>query len=410
MVSFIHTADLHLGLRVTRFEADHADRIRDARIRAMENILAVAGERNVDFVLIAGDLFDDSAIDGTTARRAFHILEEKSSCPVFILPGNHDPLLPGSVWEREPWSRRDTARVRVLRDPKPVNVSERVVLFPCPVFRKTSLDDPTAWIPTVPTEERNTAIRIGIAHGSLKDRATLPPDDHLISYNAAEERQLDYLALGHWHSFRKYAGKDDVARTAYAGVHEPIGFPQATDFGTGWVPYAGGKQREEFLDAGQGSVLWGRIDRPGSTPEIEQVEVGILKWLVESHTLRSEKDVSEVIKQIAERSDPDRTIFRLRLDGVLDTTAMLRLDELREVLRGRYLHAELDVGSLRLRPSEEEVRELIGRGVLRAVFDELSQLANAGQALPEDLEEAKQGSVAERAMMLLYQIAMEARR
>jgi len=224
MVSFLHAADLHLGLRITRFEGEHADKIRDARFQAMEKMLTVAKERQVDFILIAGDLFDDAAMDGTTARRAFHMLEE-ASCPVYVLPGNHDPLLPGSVWERKPWAGAETEGVVVLRQSEPVQAVEGAVLFPCPVFRKTSLEDPTGWIPVEPGQKTREGVRIGIAHGSVKDREGLPADDHLIDPQAAATHGLDYLALGHWHAARQFTSQEGCIRTAYAGVHKPIGYP-----------------------------------------------------------------------------------------------------------------------------------------------------------------------------------------
>src|SRR5215831_16140315 len=104
MVSFLHTADLHLGLRITRFSMDVAKKIREARFQALEQIRSAAEQRKVDFVLIAGDLFDDHAVDADIAKRAFDLLESFPA-PVYVLSGNHDPLLPGSVWDRPPWNK-----------------------------------------------------------------------------------------------------------------------------------------------------------------------------------------------------------------------------------------------------------------------------------------------------------------
>src|SRR5262245_38471399 len=75
MVSFLHAADLHLGLRITRFDPGTAEKIREARFAALDKVLATVREKQVDFLVIAGDVFDDSAVDATTARRAFKMLE-----------------------------------------------------------------------------------------------------------------------------------------------------------------------------------------------------------------------------------------------------------------------------------------------------------------------------------------------
>ena len=405
-ISFIHAADLHLGLRLTRFDKDCADKVRGARILALENILAEAEDRAVDFIVIAGDLFDDNAIDSTTSLRTFRILES-SAVPVFVLPGNHDPLLPGSVWEREPWSQEQTKRLRVLRGRQSLEVKPGVILFPCPVFRKTSLEDPTLWIPPRSTLEDDSVIRIGVAHGSIRDRQNLPDDDHLIDMHAAENKGLDYLALGHWHKMGFYYDADGTCRATYPGVHEPMRFRGADSPYTGWVPYAPDANRDVFLDEGPGEVFLVTIDRPRAKPQIEHLSVGHLKWTSDAYTLLTEKEVGQLISEIATRPTPERSLVRLRLEGVLNAKAMLRLDELKDVLKERYLHHEVDTSRLHLTPEEEEIREVAGRGVLRLVLENLITEAKA-TTKDETEETCSRKAMAERAIMVLYQIAKEA--
>src|SRR5438132_6053965 len=194
MVSFLHAADLHLGMRVTRFNREISDRIREARFVALDNILKKATQLQADFLIIAGDLFDDLEVDKLTARRAFMMLEG-APIPVYVLPGNHDPLIPGGVWDRPPWDNLPDKGLHLFRERKPLEVAPGLLLLPCPVLRKTSLNDPTAWI--TECSASNSDIRIGVAHGSLKVRDDLPADDHLIARHAVNDYHLDYLALGH---------------------------------------------------------------------------------------------------------------------------------------------------------------------------------------------------------------------
>jgi len=396
MLSFLHAADLHLGLRVTRFDPKTAGHVREARFQALDTLLLhaqrLAREGKLDFLLIAGDLFDDHAVDREIARRAFKMLDEKSPAPVYILPGNHDPLLSGGVWDREPWSGADGGRVRLLRRREPVAVGTDAKLFPCPVERKTSVDDPTSWI----DPNRDGGIRIGVAHGSLKVRNDLPPDDHLISRHAVRERGLDYLALGHWHSRNLYADPEGVNRTAYPGVHEPMRFQGSTEL-RGWLPYSTGGIREEFLDTGRGEVLHVQIAEPGAPPVIEPIAVGHLTWLEEERRLNSETELAELINEVANRPDPHRRLLRLKLAGVLPATAMLRLGELAQVVEGRYLLGELDHQALHMEPTETEVEEVAGQGILRRVVEKLREETR--------VEDTSQRLLSERAILLLYEIA-----
>jgi DNA repair exonuclease SbcCD nuclease subunit len=396
MLSFLHAADLHLGLRVTRFDPKTAKHVREARFQALDTLLThaqrLAHEGRLDFLLIAGDLFDDHAVDRDIARSAFKMFQERSPMTVYVLPGNHDPLLSGGVWDREPWNEATSGRVQLLRRREPVAVGPNAMLFPCPVERKTSMDDPTEWI----NPHNDGRIRIGVAHGSLKVRTDLPPDDHLISRHAVRERGLDYLALGHWHSRNLFPDPDGVNRTAYPGVHEPMRFQGSTEL-RGWLPYSTGGVREEFLDTGQGEVLHVQITEPGAPPVIEPIAVGHLTWLEEPRRLNSESELAEFINEIANRPDPHRRLLRLKLAGVLPAAAMLRLGELIRVVEGRYLLGELDHQALHMEPTEAEVEEVAGQGILRRVVEKLREETR--------VEDPARRLVAERAILLLYEIA-----
>jgi len=117
--------------------------------------------------------------------------------------------------------------------------------------------------------------------------------------------------------------------------------------------------------------------------------------------------MGRLISQVAGLELTDRTLLKLRLEGVLSGQAMLRLDELSDVLRERYLYWELDVDALHLEPTEEEIRELVGRGALRAVLERLLEETKRNQTAGETDEGARERKVAERAIMVLYRIAME---
>jgi DNA repair exonuclease SbcCD nuclease subunit len=394
MVTCLHAADVHLGLRTTRFDPKSAQKVREARFQALDNVLRTAREERADLLLVAGDLFDDHAVDGLTARRAFEMLEA-APMPVYVLPGNHDPLLAGTVWDRPPWNA-DPPRLTVLRRPEPVTALPGVVVLPCPVFAKTSLNDPTAWIAREPPN--GAVIRIGLAHGSLKVRDDLPADDHLIPPRAARDLGLDYLALGHWHGRRLFPEPDGPMRTAYPGVPEPMRYPGASETRTGWLPYSGGA-RPEFLDAGKGEVLVVKVERPGEAPNVRPVEVGHLIWEEERRDLRSEDDLARLIAEVATRPMLERRLLRLCLTGVLAASAMARLEELRQILGGRYFLGEMDDAGLHVQPSPEEVEQVAGQGVVRRVLGALqAEAAGSDPALKRR---------AERALVLLYQIARE---
>jgi DNA repair exonuclease SbcCD nuclease subunit len=399
---FLHAADLHLGLGVTRFSRETNRRVGEARFAALDNLVSAAKEREVDFVLIAGDLFDDNHVESVVAVRAFKVLDSLN-LPVYVLPGNHDPLTPDSVWERPPWKDPGRAEIKVLGHRRPLPIAEDVILYPCPLTQRTSLEDPTAWIPARQPEDRT--LRIGVAHGSLRDRENLPEDDHLIDRFVADRCGLDYLALGHWHSLNLYPDRGGVRRTAYPGVHEPMRF---RGFQTGWTPYSDAAP-DLFADDGRGRVLCVTLHGPGAVPEIEPIEVGNLRWLEETYEVHSEEDLGRIIRDLALRPEKHRLMLRLSLRGVLGAAALPQLDELCGSEGGpeggvlsRYLWAEVDRSGLVTEPKEEELSQLVGNGILRHVFDRLTAEANAA--------DASRRAVAAHALLVLYRLAHEVKR
>jgi len=403
MIRFLHTADLHLGMRITRFEKIACDRLGESRFFAIEQLRAAAVEHQVDFVLVAGDLFDDHSVSQEVSRRAFDLFEGRAIPPVYIIPGNHDPLTPGGVWDRDPWTREQPSEhTHLLREAVPVRIPGLpVTLFPCPCRSRNSPDDPTSWIANHPRKPVEDTIRIGLAHGSLKIMPNLPEDDHLIAMDAAARLSLDYLALGHWHKPLRVRSTDGVERTAYCGTHEPMRFPgSATGSSSGWMSYSSDGDAERFEDEGRGTAVIVTLSEPGAAPELQSIEVGRLCWMNESRDLTS-CTLGEVISSTAQRENPERTVLRLNLRGVTDPHSYVRIDgELRTIVLNRF-HAgtSLDSENVLIEPSPDELTRTVGDGVLAKVLERLRQESQS--------TDAAEKRVADHALKLLYRLAWE---
>jgi DNA repair exonuclease SbcCD nuclease subunit len=402
MIRFLHAADLHLGLRVTRFDEVACNRVREARFTALEQLRKRAAELRADFILVAGDVFDDHCVSRSEAARAFPILESSAgSCPVFIIPGNHDPLVPGGVWDRDPWFREQPhLRVHFLRKPEPVAVpGHPVTIFPCPLSQRRSMDDPTSWIENHPRVDGDRNIRIGLAHGSLNIRP-LPDDDHLIRADAADHYELDYLALGHWHKHYPHRSADGIVRTAYCGTHEPMSFPGGNaSLATGWSSYSTDGGAERFEGDGRGIALLVEIEAPKAPPRIEPVHVGYLQWRAEHQDVTG-RSLGSLIKEYSNRDNLALTLLRLTLSGVMDPQAYARLDELRGIVENRYYPGSImDSDGVLIEPHAEHLAESVGVGVLKRVLERLKDDARSVDPATKQ--------VAEHALKLLYQITWE---
>ena len=95
MFTFLHAADIHLdsplkGLEIYRDAP--VEQIRWAARRAFDNLVDLAIEEEVAFVLLAGDLYDGDWKDYNTGIYFVNRMGRlrKAGIPVFMVSGNHD--------------------------------------------------------------------------------------------------------------------------------------------------------------------------------------------------------------------------------------------------------------------------------------------------------------------------------
>lgn len=98
-MKILHTGDLHLDSPFCSDLGAKADEKREAQRDLLRRIFACAKEEKCDLILIAGDLFDGRSATPETTALLQKLLRE-CACPVVISPGNHDPYVEGSFYQR----------------------------------------------------------------------------------------------------------------------------------------------------------------------------------------------------------------------------------------------------------------------------------------------------------------------
>jgi DNA repair exonuclease SbcCD nuclease subunit len=318
-----------------------AEAARRARFEAARRVVEIARQENADLMILAGDTFEHNAVERAKVREVANLLS-RAPCPVYIIPGNHDPAVPGSVWEDDCW--RAAANVTLLLRAEPVEISG-AVLYPCPAFVRTSVSDPTAWIPP----RSAPGIRIGIAHGSVEGPIPMELCYPIVA-GVAERLGLDYLALGHYHSTA--VGVGGSSRTAYAGTHEPTAFGERDS----------------------GNILLIDIDSAGAEPRIRPISTRTLDWLTIEHEINSAADLRMLLEHLESIDDPEHKLLRCVLtgDAAVEDDVLERLAE----LESRFLYAEVDRNGLTTSGGDAWIDEL-PPGYLRTLGERLRQDAVA---------------------------------
>jgi len=98
MFTFLHAADIHLDsplLKLEHYDGAPVEDLRQATRRALENLVELAVVESVDFVLIAGDLYDGDWKDYNTGLYFVSQMTRlrEAGIPVYIIAGNHDAAI-----------------------------------------------------------------------------------------------------------------------------------------------------------------------------------------------------------------------------------------------------------------------------------------------------------------------------
>lgn len=300
LVRFIHTSDWQIGMKGGGL-GSAADHVRKARIESINNVFKASVDNSADFVLISGDVFEHNQVSSSDVNAVVSVLNEYPDMPVFLLPGNHDCLGPGCVYERDIFSRIDN--LTLLDSCDPVRIKDATI-HPIPVhsiYLQGERDQGFRCVIDVP------GIHIGVAHGSLKTGLAEQFEFDLpIEPCCVDEAGLDYLALGHWHSYRVFEDGKGVPRIAYSGTHE----------------------RTSYSEDSAGCCLLVEIKDKGSPPEIKPINTGVLTWDSVGFELKDKASLSELEDFLSEFKDVD--LLRLELEGELDIKYREELENILE--------------------------------------------------------------------------------
>ncbi len=202
--SFIHAADLHLDTPFTgigKVNADLQQKLKDASLTAFDNLIHAAITNEVDFVLLAGDIYDGADRGVRAQARFLHGLREldRQGIRCYSIHGNHDPV--GEGWsairaEDIPpsaviFNQWDAVRAEpVTRDGEVLAVVHGISFRLRSESRNLSL--------LFPENRGEAQFHIGLLHCNV---GAQPGHDNYAPCTIQDlcGRAIDYWALGHIH-------------------------------------------------------------------------------------------------------------------------------------------------------------------------------------------------------------------
>jgi DNA repair exonuclease SbcCD nuclease subunit len=336
-VRFIHSADWQLGMTRHFLSAEAQARYSQARIDAIRTLGRLAGETGAAFIVVSGDVFETNQVSAQTVRRTLDALRSVP-VPVFLLPGNHDPLDAGSIFRAPTFAGGRPSSVTVLEDGTPHAVPgvPGVEVVGAPWFSKRPLTDLVADA-CGSLAPGGGVRRVLVAHGATDDLIALD-NPAAIRVAAAEaalaEGRIAYLALGDRHSTTSVGS---TGRIWYAGAPEP------TDY--------------DELDAGNALLVELRDD---GRCEVVKHHTGTWRFARERFDLDGAGGLDMLAGWLDRLAPKDRTIVKLTLVGTVSLSANAQLEALLEHQRDLFAaieqwerHTELVV-----RPDDDDFADL----------------------------------------------------
>lgn len=382
---FLHCADIHLDspLRgLERYEGAPVDEVRGATRRAFDNLVGHALRENVDFVVIAGDLYDGEWLDFNTGlffAKGMAQLGE-SGIAVYVVRGNHDAQSKLSRPLRLP------ANVHLLSEKVPqtiVNDALGVAVHGQSFATMAVTDDLAAGYPVALRGYFN----LGLLHTSMTGREGHEP------YAPTTEQVLrakgyDYWALGHVHA------REIVAR-------EP------------WIVYPGNLQGRHIRERGAKGCELVTVENGVISSEALALDVLRFEEVMIDVSTMADLDALLDSAQRAVRAGlahADGRILGLRLrltgSGGLHRELAARPQRAIEQLRLIALDASagrawLEKVDIKVRPSRELAGLAAGDDPVALLADELAQLL----AAPAELERFAQDLLKDLRLKLPAEIA-----
>jgi DNA repair protein SbcD/Mre11 len=249
MFKFLHAADLHLdspmkGLE--RYDGAPVELVRGATRRALENLVHLALEEHANFLVIAGDLYDQDWKDYNTALFLAAQMSRlrQAGIRVYIVTGNHDAASQITRSLRMP----DNVRLLSAERPESVVLDDLGVAIHGQSFATRAVrDDLCAAYPPALRDLFN----IGLLHTAATGREGHEPYAPC-SIEELLSRNYDYWALGHVHE-REILYRDP------------------------WVVFPGNTQGRHVRECGPKGCTLVKVE-DGNRASVEHRDLNVVTW------------------------------------------------------------------------------------------------------------------------------------
>jgi DNA repair exonuclease SbcCD nuclease subunit len=363
---FVHTADWQLGMTRHFLAGEAQPRYSAARRDVVAALGSLSADVGAEFVVVAGDVFEHNQLAPQVISQSLEAMRA-IGIPVYLLPGNHDPLDASSVYTSALFTAECPDNVVVLDRAGVHEVRPELQIVAAPWRSKAPTTDLVADVlrdlSGLPADDGVT--RVLVAHGGVDVLDPDPAKPSLIPLSGLQDAlgrgAVHYVALGDKHSVTEVGGG---GRVWYSGS------PEVTNF--------------DDVEPDPGHVLVVDIDEadPQRPVTVEAPRVGRWRFVTLRHQVDNSRDIADLDLNLDLMTDKERTVVRLALVGSLTVTDRAALDACLD--RYSRVFASLRLwdshSDLAVIPADGEFADLGIGGFAAAAVEELVETARTGDA------------------------------
>ncbi len=228
---FIHAADLHLDapFQSTEFFDRHwINRLKQSTWSAFDNLLELAIDNKVDFLVISGDIFDKESYSINSKDKFYKNIRRLSNHQIhtYIILGNHDLAIDAqeirTILEDDPYIHLfSNEKVEMLTHNK--HGKEIAKIYGRGFWEAPPTENPALQYIETASRDHDEILKIAVAHGRVGEVDECLP---CASYSLRDLKtsSIHYWAMGHIHKRKVYI--DDVPLVVNPGRIQGTSFDE----------------------------------------------------------------------------------------------------------------------------------------------------------------------------------------
>ena len=217
-MKFVHIADMHFDSPFVNLSDKEGlgDLRRLEQRKVLRKVIQYIKENDIKYLFISGDLYEQKYIKKSTIEYINNLFKEIPETKIFIAPGNHDPYVKNSYYNKFNWNEN----VKIFSSEIEKIESEYANIY------GSGFDDfycKDSRIENIEIDDKSK-LNILVIHGSLDGGNVEDCEYNPISRKVLKEKGFDYVALGHIHKL-DYKTEENQ-NVVYPGSTVSLGFDE----------------------------------------------------------------------------------------------------------------------------------------------------------------------------------------